>query len=80
MMLSLSVCILTQLNMYSQTIPAKVQIKETHGKYSFYVNNKEFYVNGAGCGFGNIEYLGKSGANCLRTWSTSSKKIPGKRF
>jgi hypothetical protein len=70
------VCIISLSNTYSQTA-AKVQIRADHGKYRFNVNNKEFYINGAGCEFGDIEYLGKSGANCLRTWRTNNGKQTG---
>lgn len=57
----------------SNTSPAKVELKKTsNGKYRLFVNDKVFYVKGAGCEFGNIEALGKHGANSFRTWRTEN--------
>ena len=52
--------------------PKKVEVKSKDGKYRLYVNNKEFYIDGAGCEFGNIEKLAEHGANSFRTWRTEN--------
>jgi hypothetical protein len=54
--------------------PVKVELKQTDGKYLLHVNGKPFFVKGAGCEFGNIEALGKHGANSFRTWRTENGK------
>ncbi|MCK9208266.1 MAG: hypothetical protein M0P66_14240 [Salinivirgaceae bacterium] len=56
-----------------ETGPAKVEVKANEaGQYRMFVNGSEFYVNGAGCEFGNIDALGISGANSFRTWRTEN--------
>jgi hypothetical protein len=52
--------------------PKKVEVKSKDGKYRLYVNNEEFYINGAGCEYGNIEKLAEHGANSFRTWRTEN--------
>jgi len=52
--------------------PAKVELKQIKGKYLLFVNNKPFYVKGAGLEFGNIETLSRHGANSFRTWRTEN--------
>ena len=54
--------------------PAKVELKKNEsGYHRLYVNNKEFYVEGAGLEFGNIEALASHGANSFRTWRTRNE-------
>lgn len=55
----------------------KVQIKLIDGKSRLYVNEKEFYITGAGCEFGSIEKMGQYGANAMRTWRTNNGKDSG---
>lgn len=50
----------------------KVTLKNTSGKYTLLVNNEPFYINGAGCEFGNISALAKHNANSFRTWRTNN--------
>jgi hypothetical protein len=52
--------------------PAKVKLTQVDGRYLLTVNGKPFYVKGAGLEFGNIEALGKHGANSFRTWRTDN--------
>jgi hypothetical protein len=59
--------------------PAKVELKESNGKYRLYVDGKEFFVRGAGCEFGNIEKLGQHGANSFRTWRTENGQQSGQQ-
>lgn len=51
-------------------MPNKVEVKRIDGKYRLCVNEKLFYVKGAGCDFGNLESLAQHGANSLRTWTS----------
>ena len=60
------------------SIPAKVTMKNTNGKYQLLVNNKPFYIKGAGLEFGNIEALAKHHGNSFRTWRTENGKRSGK--
>jgi hypothetical protein len=59
--------------------PAKVELKESNGKYRLYVDGREFFVRGAGCEFGSIEKLGKHGANSFRTWRTENGQQSGQQ-
>ena len=53
---------------------AKVELKENEeGYHRLYVNKQEFYVNGAGLEFGNIEALAEYGGNSFRTWRTRNE-------
>ena len=52
----------------------KVELKKNKsGYHRLYVNNKEFYVAGAGLEFGNVEALAEYGGNSFRTWRTSNE-------
>ena len=66
------------LNQQSQKSPAKVAITETNGKYQLLVNNKPFYIKGAGLEYGNIPSLAKNGGNSFRTWRVENGKKSGK--
>jgi hypothetical protein len=55
------------------TGPVKVTLeKNSEGQNRLFVDGKEFYVNGAGLEFGNIDALGTHGANSFRTWRTEN--------
>jgi hypothetical protein len=62
----------------SSNTPSKVELIHNDGKYQLFVNNKPFYVKGAGLEFGNIDALGKHGANSFRTWRTENGKEDAK--
>jgi hypothetical protein len=57
--------------------PAKVEVRESNGKYRLYVDGEEFFVKGAGCEFGSIEKLAEHGANSFRTWRTENGQSSG---
>ena len=47
----------------------KSEIRLTDEGYRVFLNEKPFYIHGAGVDHGSIEALAKHGANSLRTWS-----------
>lgn len=57
--------------------PARVEMKEKKGVYRLYVDDKEFFVKGAGLEFGNTESLAAHGANSFRTWRTDNGRVSG---
>ncbi len=57
---------------------AKVTLKNTDGNYQLSVNNKPFYIQGAGLEFGNIPALAKHNGNSFRTWRTDNGEQSGK--
>jgi len=57
---------------------ARVTINNTDGKYQLLVNNKPFYIKGAGLEFGNIPALAKHNGNSFRTWRTENGEQSGK--
>lgn len=63
--------------MNSQNHPAKVEIRQSGGKFQMFVNGQPFYVNGAGLEFGNQEKLAAHGANSFRTWRTENGRESG---
>lgn len=60
----------------SSNEPVKVEVQNKDGKYRLLVNNQEFYINGAGLEFGNIESLAQHNGNSFRTWRTDNGKRP----
>ncbi|WP_339895859.1 glycoside hydrolase family 2 TIM barrel-domain containing protein [uncultured Algibacter sp.] len=62
----------------SKSKAAKVTINNTEGKYQLLVNNKPFYIKGAGLEFGNIPALAKHNGNSFRTWRTENGEQSGK--
>ena len=58
--------------------PAKVTLSNTNGKFQLLINNKPFYIDGAGLEFGNIEALAKHNGNSFRTWRTENGQRSGK--
>ncbi|MEP5340287.1 MAG: glycoside hydrolase family 2 TIM barrel-domain containing protein [Algibacter sp.] len=59
---------------------AKVTVNNTGGKYELLVNNKTFYIKGAGLEFGNIPALAKHNGNSFRTWRTDNGTQSGKEI
>jgi len=54
--------------------PVKVELHTNDkGQSRLFVNGKEFYVNGAGLEFGNVEALAEFGGNSFRTWRTRNE-------
>ena len=66
-----------EFNTLKSTV-AKVTIKNKEGKYQLFVNNKPFYIKGAGLEFGNIPALAKHNGNSFRTWRTENGEQSGK--
>lgn len=58
--------------------PAKVELKNTNGKFELLVNNSPFYIKGAGLEFGNIAAVAKHNGNSIRTWRTENGQQSGK--
>ncbi len=52
--------------------PAKVELRKTAGRYEIYVNQRPFYIKGAGVEFGSLEKLKEHGGNSFRTWRTDN--------
>ncbi|MFC2090050.1 glycoside hydrolase family 2 TIM barrel-domain containing protein [Bacteroidota bacterium] len=57
--------------------PSKVELKFKNDVYRLYVDNKEFYVKGAGCECWDIPSLAAHGANSFRTWMDSEAHRDG---
>ena len=59
----------------SNSTASKVELKKNEsGYHRLYVNNQEFFVEGAGLEFGNIEALAEYGGNSFRTWCTRNEQ------
>jgi hypothetical protein len=77
------VCGMFSLNIIGIDIPGsviKTELKLVNGKYFLYREGKPYYVNGAGCEFGNIQNLASHGANSMRTWRTENGRQSGKEI
>lgn len=60
-----------------QNGPAKVRLKkESHG-YQLYVDNKPFYIMGAGTDSRDPSSVAKHGGNTIRTWRTEGDSFSG---
>ncbi len=57
--------------------PAKVRLRQMDGKWRLYVNEKPFFIKGAGLEFGDQEKLAASGANSFRTWRPENGRESG---
>ncbi|MGV6846135.1 MAG: glycoside hydrolase family 2 TIM barrel-domain containing protein [Lutibacter sp.] len=60
--------------------PVKVSIVHQNGKYQMLVNQKPFYIKGAGIEFGKIKSLAENGGNSFRTWRINNGKNTGKEI
>ena len=60
-------------------VPAKVQIRNTGGRYQLFINNQPFYIKGAGIEWGSPEKLREHGGNSFRTWSTDNGRHTGQQ-
>src|SRR5258705_78966 len=61
----------------SHSPPARVEIRQSNGKFQMLVNNRPFYVKGAGLEFGSQEKLAAHGGNTFRTWCTENGRESG---
>jgi hypothetical protein len=69
----------TIANITSNTVkPAKVEITKSKSGFQLTVNNKPFYIKGAGLEFGDIPALAGHGGNSFRTWRTENGRRSAK--
>jgi hypothetical protein len=61
------------------TGPAKVELRQTDGRWQLLVNQKPFYIKGAGLEFGDQEKLAAAGGNSFRTWRTEDGHETGQQ-
>ena len=66
-------------NLISTNGPAKVELRQADGRWLLYVNQKPFYIKGAGLEYGSQEKLAANGANSFRTWSTDNGRETGQQ-
>ena len=72
--LALVVAIMSGCANNSSSTAAKVELKKNEaGYHRLFVDNQEFFVEGAGLEFGNIEALAEYGGNSFRTWRTTNE-------
>jgi hypothetical protein len=81
-LLGFSLCLLTSCNVPSSSSetqtssseveqaagPVRSEIRLTEEGYRIYINDRPFYVKGAGLGRGDMVSLAQHGGNALRTW------------
>jgi len=60
--------------------PTKVEIRNTAGRFQLYVDQKPFYIKGAGIELGSVEKLKQHGGNSFRTWSTDNGRDSGEQI
>lgn len=60
--------------------PVKVEILKTNGGYQLLVDQRPFYIKGAGLESGNQEKLAEHGGNSLRTWRSETDKYSGRQI
>ncbi len=60
--------------------PAKVELRQTDGRWLLFVNQRPFYIKGAGVELGSQEKVREHGGNSVRTWSTDNGRDTGKEF
>jgi hypothetical protein len=57
--------------------PSMVELNYRDNKFQLTVNNKPFYINGAGVDFGSIKSLADFGGNAFRTWRVNNGEKSG---
>lgn len=73
--LAIAVAFISGCTSGSSSTATRVELKRNEaGYHRLYVNNSEFYVNGAGLEFGNVEALAEYGGNSFRTWRTINEQ------
>ncbi len=58
---------------------AKVEVRQQDGRWQLYVNQKPFYIKGAGLEFGDQEKLAAAGGNSFRTWRVDNGVETGRQ-
>jgi hypothetical protein len=71
-------CSLAQ-EMVNTNGPAKVELRQVDGRWLLYVNQRPFYIKGAGLEYGSQEKLAAHGANSFRTWTTDNGRDTGRQ-
>src|SRR5690606_13658548 len=61
------------------TGPVKVEVRQTAGRWQLFVNQKPFYIKGAGLEYGNQEKLAAHGGNSFRAWRTENGRESGQQ-
>ena len=59
--------------------PAKVVLRQMDGRWQLYVNQKPFFIKGAGLEFGDQAKLAASGGDSFRTWRTENGRESGQK-
>jgi hypothetical protein len=59
--------------------PAKVEVRQADGRWQLFVNQKPFFIKGAGLEFGDQEKLAAAGGNSFRTWRTENGQETGQQ-
>src|SRR5436190_9004184 len=62
----------------AHSAPAHVQVQLLDNRYQLTINNKPFYIKGAGIERGSPERLRAHGGNSFRTWSAQNGRDSGK--
>jgi hypothetical protein len=57
--------------------PVKVEVRKNADRFQLYVDQKPFYIQGAGIELGSPEKLKIHGGNAFRTWSTDNGRDTG---
>jgi len=74
LVLAIIAALLPACSINSSNKAARVELKKNEsGYYRLFVDKQEFYVNGAGLEFGDIEALARYGGNSFRTWRTTNE-------
>jgi hypothetical protein len=61
------------------TSPAKVEVRQTAGRWQLFINQQPFYIKGAGLEYGDQEKLVAAGGNSFRTWRTENGRESGQQ-
>ena len=59
--------------------PAKVEVRQRDGRAQLFVNQKPFFIKGAGLEFGDQEKLAAAGGNSFRTWRVENGRETGEQ-
>ena len=57
--------------------PSKVTLRKDNHRFQLLVNEKPFYIKGAGVDLGNIKSLADFGGNAFRTWQVNNGEKTG---
>lgn len=62
---------------YRSMKPSKVRLRKDNHRFLLLVNDKPFYIKGAGVDLGNIKSLADFGGNAFRTWRVNNGEKTG---